>query len=85
MERFFRSLKQENVYLSRYETLKEAKICISSYINTYNTKRLHSAIGHRTPFEVYNQDYANIFDCCMKKEKKTHNINCELGLEWQVG
>jgi len=45
MERFFRSLKQENVYLSRYETLKEAKIGISSYINTYKPKDCIQLLG----------------------------------------
>lgn len=53
IERFFRSLKQENIYPSCYERLKDAKSGIDEYIHTYNSKRLHSAIGYRTPFEVY--------------------------------
>jgi putative transposase len=56
MERFFRSLKQENVYPSRYETLKEAKIGIKNYIDTYNYDRLHSAIGYKKPMEVYEKE-----------------------------
>ena len=56
MERFFRSLKQENVYPSRYETLKEAKIGIKNYIDTYNYERLHSSIDYRRPMEVYKEE-----------------------------
>jgi len=37
VERFFRSLKS-------YKTIKEARYEINRYINTYNTKRIHSAI-----------------------------------------
>ncbi len=43
VERFFRSLKYEDIYLKRYETLREAKRGIDNYIRLYNTKRLHSA------------------------------------------
>ncbi len=55
MERFFRSLKQENVYPSRYETLKDARIGISNYMKTYNWKRLHSSIGYKPPMKIYTQ------------------------------
>ena len=57
VERFFRSLKYEEVYLKSYKNLKEAKDEISKYINIYNSKRLHSSIGYKTPDEVY---FANV-------------------------
>ena len=47
MERFFRSLKQEDVYPNRYETLKQAKEGIDNYMKTYNYQRLHSSIGYK--------------------------------------
>ena len=53
VERFFRSLKYEEVYLKSYKTLKEARNEINKYIQTYNTKRIHSSIGYKTPDEVY--------------------------------
>jgi putative transposase len=53
IERFFRSLKYEEVYLKSYKTLKEARNEINKYIQTYNTKRIHSSIGYKTPDEVY--------------------------------
>jgi putative transposase len=55
IERFWRSLKYEDVYLKSYENIKEARIGIGEYIEKYNTKRLHSAIGYKTPNEVYNK------------------------------
>jgi len=57
VERFFRSLKYEEVYLKSYKNLKEARDEIGKYIETYNSKRLHSSIGYKTPDEVY---YANV-------------------------
>ena len=56
MERFWRSLKQENVYPSRYETLKDARAGISNYMKTYNWKRLHSSIGYKPPMKIYTQE-----------------------------
>ena len=53
IERFWRTLKYENVYPKSYTTLKEAKEGIDEYIQTYNTKRLHSAIDYKTPDEAY--------------------------------
>ncbi len=62
IERFWRSLKYENVYPSGYENIKEARLGIGDYIDTYNKKRLHSAIDYNTPDEVYykainNEDF----------------------------
>ncbi len=53
VERFFRSLKYEDVYLKRYETLREARTGIENYIRLYNTKRLHSTLDYKTPLSVY--------------------------------
>lgn len=53
IERFFRSLKYEEVYLKHYESLKEAKLDIAKYINFYNTRRKHSSLAYNTPNDVY--------------------------------
>ena len=53
IERFWRTLKYEDVYPKSYKTLKEAREGIAAYIRTYNTKRLHSAIDYKTPDEAY--------------------------------
>ena len=53
IERFWRSLKYEDVYLKNYNTITEARAGIGEYIEIYNKERLHSAIGNHTPDEVY--------------------------------
>jgi putative transposase len=51
-ERFFRTLKQEEVYLQEYQTFEEAEASIGRFIDdVYNQKRLHSALGYRPPSE----------------------------------
>jgi transposase InsO family protein len=55
-ERFMRTLKEEEVYLSEYETLAEAKASIAHFIEAvYNHKRLHSALGYMPPAEFEQQ------------------------------
>lgn len=53
IERFWRTLKYENVYPSSYSNIKEAREGIQDYINIYNRERLHSSLDYLTPNEVY--------------------------------
>ncbi len=53
IERFWRSLKYEDIYLNDYASKQEAEKGINEYMNKYNQRRLHSAIGNKTPDEVY--------------------------------
>ena len=52
-ERFWRSLKYENVYPNDYQTVREARTGIGTYFHLYNTVRLHQSLGYMTPYEVY--------------------------------
>ena len=49
IERWFRSFKYEEAYLTQYANLKEARQPIKKYIHTYNFKRHHSAIDDQAP------------------------------------
>ncbi len=60
IERFWRSLKYENVYLNSYKNIKEARAGIGDYIESYNTQRLHSTIGYETPDDVYFKAINNL-------------------------
>ena len=53
IERFWRTLKYEDVYLKGYETLREASKGIGKFIHYYNTRRLHSSIDYQTPSQAY--------------------------------
>ena len=53
IERWFRSFKYEEAYLTEYANLKEAREAIGKYIYTYNFERCHQAIGNKRPAEVY--------------------------------
>lgn len=55
IERFWRSVKYEEVYLYGYEDLRAARAGISRYIAYYNTERRHSSLEKQTPDEVYHQ------------------------------
>ena len=58
-ERFWRTIKYENIYPSSYKNIKEARNGIKEYIDTYNKERLHSALNYLTPDEVYFKELNN--------------------------
>ena len=54
VERLWRTVKYENVYLKGYETIPEAETGLKSYFNFYNTDRHHQSLGYKTPWTVYS-------------------------------
>jgi putative transposase len=60
IERFWRTIKYEEIYLNEYKNIKELQKAIVKYMNAYNKKRLHSAIGYKTPNEIYYQAINNL-------------------------
>ena len=55
IERLWRSLKHEDIYLKGYADGCEAKAGIASWIAFYNSRRPHQALGNRTPMAVWRQ------------------------------
>ena len=53
IERWFRSFKYEEGYLTQYANIREARAAIKSYVHTYNFERCHSAINNQTPASYY--------------------------------
>ena len=53
IERLWRTVKYEEVYLKAYQNGKDARIGISNYFRFYNTARPHQALGYRTPGDVF--------------------------------
>ncbi len=55
VERFFRSLKYEDIYISEYDNPRSLRRGINNYMSFYNEQRLHESLGYRVPVEFYNQ------------------------------
>jgi len=53
IERLWRSLKYEEVYLKDYRVVPEAQAGIRRWFQFYNHERPHQALGYQTPFAVY--------------------------------
>lgn len=55
VERLWRSVKYEEVYLKDYRHVPEAITGLGNYFEFYNGERLHQSLGYRTPLAVYRQ------------------------------
>lgn len=55
VERLWRTVKYEEVYLRGYQTMVEAHAHLQAYFQFYNHRRPHSAHSRQTPAEVYHQ------------------------------
>ena len=53
IERWFRSFKYEEAYLTQYNNIWEARKAIGKYVHTYNYERCHSALNNQTPASCY--------------------------------
>src|SRR5213083_3550391 len=55
VERLWRSLKYEEVYLHAYARVAEAKTGIGAWLEFYNIERQHQSLGYRTPWQIYQE------------------------------
>jgi len=53
VERLWRSVKYEEVYIRDYQSGKETKEGLTRYFTYYNQKRLHQSLAYKTPYEVH--------------------------------
>ena len=53
IERWFRSLKTEKIYIEEYTTERELRVCIAAFINQYNNVRPHESLDNATPSSVF--------------------------------
>ena len=53
IERLWRSVKYEEVYLHQYQTVSEARALLTTYFLFYNMERLHESLGYQTPYQIY--------------------------------
>jgi putative transposase len=55
VERLWRSLKYEEVYLNAYASVAAAKAGIGAWLGFYNRERQHQSLGYRTPQQIYQE------------------------------
>jgi putative transposase len=60
VERLWRSVKYEEVYLRAYDSIGDARASLGRYFAFYNTKRRHQSLDRQTPDSVYYQDAARM-------------------------
>ena len=53
IERLWRSLKYEEIFLKAYGSIAEARLGINAWVEFYNDERKHQALGYRTPHEIF--------------------------------
>ena len=53
MERYWRSLKYESVFLGEYDSVNDAREGIGGYTEFYNNERIHQSLNYYTPYEIY--------------------------------
>ncbi len=70
VERLWRSVKYEEVYLKAYETPKQAETEIGNYFQFYNEKRRHQGLEKQTPDGVYYRD--------LDEKKRSHNCGRDI-------
>ena len=53
VERLWRSLKYEDIYLKSYSSVPELMLGLTEYFRFYNTERMHQSLSNRMPVDVY--------------------------------
>jgi putative transposase len=72
IERIWRTLKYGFVYLHAFDNGHDLKRGLGSWINMYNTRRPHSSLGDRTPYEAYNGLEIQIWE---KDDRMTESLH----------
>src|SRR5579859_5717872 len=58
IERLWRSVKYEEVYIKDYQTVSEARNELSQYFHFYNYERYHQSLDYKTPGAVYRSEHS---------------------------
>ena len=71
MERTWRTLKYEHIFLHHYSTMSELRSGLDWFINYFNTTRPYQSLGYYAPNDVYYNTFADV----TKKEEKLVNYS----------
>ena len=76
IERLWRTVKYEEIYLKAYQDGRDARIGISDYFRFYNTERPHQALGYKTPAEEYfSERVVTINDAMIESRQQDIHTN----------
>ncbi len=56
IERLWRSVKYERIYLQEYQNMQDLKEDLKNYFFFYNYHRFHQTLGYKKPMEVYDKE-----------------------------
>jgi len=79
VERLWRTVKYEEVYLKAYSNGREARDGLEAYFHFYNNQRPHQALGYRTPAEVFNGESAPSDEQSKERRWPTSRALADLG------
>lgn len=65
VERLWRSVKYENIYLFGYATIPETRAGLTTYFEFYNKERFHQSLDNKTPWTVYSKASAKTLEACL--------------------
>ena len=72
IERLWRTVKYENIYMKDYRSIPELKTGLKEYFSFYNAERYHQNLGYKTPWEVYaGEQLSTELELLTKKEKSS--------------
>jgi putative transposase len=74
VERLWRTVKYEDIYLKGYETLSQAEQGLSAYFQFYNTERYHQALRYQTPWRVYRNPAGNLDEIRLATPSSSNSI-----------
>ena len=58
VERFWRSLKYEDIYIKDYQSMRELKEGVARYMHFYNAERFHESLDYETPDDRYGSKFS---------------------------
>ena len=77
VERLWRSVKYEEVYLKAYRDGRDARVGIGEYFRFYNTERPHQALAYRTPAEVFMSSPVEVTHGGLVESLRTDTLTME--------
>jgi len=60
IERLWRTVKYQNVYIKGYQTMQQAQEGLNEYFDYYNHERLHQGLGYKRPWDVYYENIGRV-------------------------